>query len=139
VQGLLPGSVQIWSGYIVRTAPGWILYSRGVVNKAKTQPFENYEGIFESDTWFGPQFTQIRILRPNSPIEFHMRYPFMQVQPLLRQCYREHSFEVLEATDLDEGDWRRFETTIKPNTDKMRRLGHHAVEVRKRLRSEPPS
>jgi hypothetical protein len=139
VQGMLPGVVQIWSGYFARTAPGWALLSRGVVNKLKTQPYENFEGIVQTDSWFGPLFTNIRLIRTNSPIEFHARYPLFQVQPLMRECYLEPSFKVLEATDLDAADWQRFEATIKPNTDQMRRLGHYAVDMRKKFRSPSSS
>src|SRR5579862_7198598 len=31
-QGILPGTVQIWSGYLARTAPRWALLSRGTAN-----------------------------------------------------------------------------------------------------------
>jgi len=136
VQGMLPGVVQIWSGYLARTAPGWALLSRGAANIPKTQTFENFEGIVETDTWFGPLFTNIRLMRTNSPVEFHRRRPLFQVQPLLRECYREPSFEMLEGGDLDADDWRRFEATIKPNTEQMRSLGHYAVDTRKRLRAQ---
>jgi hypothetical protein len=136
VQGMLPGVVQIWSGYFARTAPGWALLSRGIANKPKAQPYENFEGIVQTDSWFGPLFTNIRITRTNSPVEFHMRYPLFQVQPLMRECYAEPSFTVLEATDLKKEDWRRFEATIQPNTDQMRPLGRYAVDTRKRLRNQ---
>jgi len=136
VQGKLPGVVQIWSGYLARTAPRWALLSRGTANIPKTQGFENFEGIVETDTWFGPLFTNVRLLRINSPVEFHMRYPLFQVQPLLRQCYAEPSFAVHDANDLSPEHWRRFEATIRPNTDQMRSLGHYAVDTRKRLRSQ---
>jgi hypothetical protein len=136
VQGSHPGTVQIWSGYLARTAPGWALLSRRTANLQRTQPFENFEGIFETETWFGPLFTNIRLLRTNSPIEFHMRRPLFQVQPVMRACYRDPSYEVLGSGDLDAEDWRRFEATILPNTDRMRRPGHYAVETRKRLRGE---
>jgi hypothetical protein len=136
VQGMLPGVVQIWSGYLARTAPGWGLLLRGAANIPKTQGYDNFEGIVETDTWFGPLFTNIRLTRTNSPVEFHMRKPLFQAQPLLRQCYWEPSFEVLQSADLDAEDWRRFEATINPNTDQMRALGHYAVDTRKRLRSE---
>jgi Family of unknown function (DUF6065) len=135
-QGKLPGVVQIWSGYLARTAPGWALLSRGAANVPRTQGYENFEGIIESDTWFGPLFTNVRLTRTNSPVEFHMRYPFFQVQPLLRECYQEPSFEVLEPADLGAEDWERFAATIKPNTDQMRSLGHYAVDTRKRLRGD---
>jgi len=133
-QGKLPGVVQIWSGYLARTAPGWALLSRGPANIPKTQGYESYEGIVETDTWFGPLFTNVRLLRINSPVEFHMRYPMFQVQPLLRRCYREPSFEVREAAELDAEQWQRFAATMRPNTDQMRALGHYAVDTRRRLR-----
>ena len=135
-QGKLPGVVQIWSGYLARTVPGWALLSRGVANLPRTQSYENYEGIVETDTWFGPLFTNIRLLRINSPVDFHIRRPLFQVQPLMRQCYREPAFEILEATDLAPEDWQRFAATIVPNTDHMRALGHYAVDTRRRLRSQ---
>ena len=135
-QGLLPGVVQVWSGYLARTAPGWALLSRGTANISNTQGYENYEGILETDTWFGPLFTSIRLTRSNAPVEFHVRYPLFQVQPLLRQSYADPGYEVLGSTDLKPEDWQRFEATMRPNTDQSRRLGHYAVDTRKRLRGK---
>ena len=130
-----PGVVQIWSGYLARTAPGWSLLSRGPANIPRTQGYEHYEGIIESDCWFGPLFTNIRLTRTNSPVEFHVRYPLFQVQPLLRQCYGEPSFEVVGSmSELSADDWRAFETTMRPNTDQMRMLGHYAADTRRRKR-----
>ena len=123
-----PGVVQIWSGYLARTAPGWSLLSRGPANIPRTQGYEHYEGIIESETWFGPLFTNVRLTRTNSPVEFHVRYPLFQVQPLLRQCYDEPSFEIVGLSELSADDWHSFEATMKPNTDQMRMLGHYAVE-----------
>jgi hypothetical protein len=136
VQGMLPGVVQIWSGFLARTAPGWALLSRGTANIPRTQGYENYEGIVETDTWFGPLFTNLRLTRTNSPVEFHRRRPLFQVQPLLRACYREPAFNVMEAADIDANDWRCFEATITPNTEQMRTLGHYAVHTRRRLRRQ---
>ena len=101
--------------------------------------FQRFEGIIETDTWFGPLFTNLRLTRSNSPVEFHRRRPLFQVQPLWRQSYTEPGFKVLEAANLDDEDWQRFATTIEPNTVQMRRLGHYAVDTRKRLRSNSPS
>lgn len=135
-QGLMPGSVQIWSGLLARTAPRWALLSRTVINRPKTQSYENLEGIFESDTWFGPLFTNVRLTKTDSPVAFHMRHPLFQVQPLLCECYRHPPFEVLEAADLTTDDWQRFSDTVKPNTDLMRSLGHNAAATRRRFRQE---
>ena len=138
-QGLLPGVVQIWSGYLARTAPGWALLSRGTANVPKTQGYENYEGIIETDSWFGPLFTNIRLTRSNAPVEFHRRYPLFQVQPLRRECYAEPSFAVRDSADMNSEDWQRFAATMEPNTVQMRRLGHYAVDTRKRLRGQSSS
>jgi hypothetical protein len=129
-----PGVVQIWSGYLARTAPGWALLLRGPANIPKTQGYDHFEGIVEADTWFGPLFTNIRLTRTNAPVEFHVRYPLFQVQPLRREAYRDPSFAVLGFDDLDAGDWARFAATMQPNTDQMRTLGHYAVDTRRRLR-----
>ncbi len=129
-----PGVVQIWTGYLARTAPHWALLSRGPANIPRTQGYEHFEGIVEADSWFGPLFTNLRLTRTNSPVEFHIRYPLIQVQPLLRQCYDNPSFRVLGLADLDASDWQHFEATMKPNTNQMRTLGHYAVDTRKRLR-----
>jgi hypothetical protein len=135
-QGKLPGTVQVWSGYLARTAPRWALLSRGVANRPRTQSYENFEGIFETDTWFGPLFTNVRLLRTNSPVEFHVNSPLFQVQPLLRECYASPSFRVLESAALGPDDWQRFAKTMTPNTDMTRAPGHYAVDTRRRLRGE---
>jgi hypothetical protein len=133
-QGLMPGVVQIWSGYLAKTAPGWSLLSRGTANVSMVQAYQNYEGIIETDSWFGPLFTNIRITRTNAPIEFHVRYPLFQVQPVRRESYVDPAFVVSDATDLEPEDWQRYAETMKPNTVQMRRLGHYAVDTRKRQR-----
>jgi len=129
-----PGVLQIWSGYFVRTAPGWALLSRGPANIPRNQGYEYSEGIIEPETWFGPLFTNIRLTRTNSPVEFHMRYPLFQVQPLVRQCYSEVAFDVIGLSELSVADWESFDATVKPNTDQMRMMGHYAIEVRRQTR-----
>ena len=103
--------MQIWSGYLARTAPGWALLSRGPANIPRTQGYEHFEGIIESETWFGPLFTNIRLTRTNSPVEFHVRYPLFQVQPLLRECYSGVAFEVVSLNEMSAADWQNFEAT----------------------------
>ena len=82
-----PGVVQIWSGLIARTIPEWSLLVRSPVNLARSQGYENYEGIIETDRWFGPLFTNVRLTRTYVPVEFNEEYPFIQVQPVPRSAY----------------------------------------------------
>ena len=60
--------VQIWSGLVARTAPGWSLLVRGPANLPRNLAYEVYEGIVETDRWFGPLFTNIRFTRTNVPV-----------------------------------------------------------------------
>jgi hypothetical protein len=131
-----PGVVQIWSGYFARTSPGWSLLSRGAANIPVPQPYRNLEGIIETDTWFGPLFTNVRLTRTNAPVHFNKRYPLFQVQPVQRQSYHKPSFAVRSIADFEASDWDRFAKTIGPNTDPARRQGHYAVAARKREQSE---
>ena len=132
VQGLMPGTVQVWSGYFVRTAPGWSLLSRRPANVQRPQPYDNFEGILEADTWFGPLFTNIQLKRIGSPVEFHATKPLFQVQPIWRPAYRAPSFAVREASEWSADEWRAFEATIRRNTNDFRRKGHYAAGTRRR-------
>jgi hypothetical protein len=131
-----PGVLQIWSGCFVRTSPGWTVLSLAPANIPRNQGYDRYEGIIEPESWFGPLFTNIRLTRTNSPVEFHVRYPLFQVQPLLCQCYNEVSFEVIGLSELSVADWQSFEGTVKPNTDQMRMMGHYAADVRRQNRKK---
>ena len=135
-QGKLPGVVQIWSGYLASTLPGWALLSRGPANLQSTQPYVHFEGIFESDDWLGPLFTSVQLKQINSPIEFHVHRPLLQLQPIRHESYQKPSFEVLEATALGPKEWRRFEASMVPNTDMLRKPGHYAAAIRRRQRGE---
>jgi hypothetical protein len=52
--------VQIWSGLIARTAPGWSLLIRPPANLPRLPGLDAYEGLVETDRWFGPLFTNHR-------------------------------------------------------------------------------
>ena len=131
-----PGVVQVWSGLMARTAPGWSLLVRQPVNLARSQGYESYEGIIETDRWFGPLFSNIRLTRTNVPVEFDEEYPFLQVQPVYRAAYGSmlDGFDVVP--DMDQWkpeDWKAFEgTVVRPNTDPHRMRGQYAVDSRRR-------
>ena len=64
--------------------PDWSLLVRPPANLARSQGYEHYEGIIETDRWFGPLFINVRLTRTNAPIEFDADFPFLQVQPIHR-------------------------------------------------------
>ena len=77
-----PGALQIWTGLMVRTRPGWHLMLRAPVNLDSAGGIGIFEGIVENDSWFGPLFTNLRFTRSHTPVTLSANYPLIQVQPI---------------------------------------------------------
>jgi hypothetical protein len=138
-RSFFPGVIQIWSGLFVKTAPGWSLLVRPPVNLPRSQTFECYEGILESDRWFGPLFINLRLTATDRPIEINHKKPLFQVQPLLRETYSEKQLRSSRVVDelslMSPDDWHGYrETVVKPNRNHYRPIGAYAASVRKRGR-----
>jgi hypothetical protein len=130
------GGLQIWTGCIARTAPGWSLLVRPVANLARTFGYEMLEGIIETDHWFGPLFNNVRINKTDTPIEFRDDIPFLQLQPVQKDVYRGDLLQRMRINaslaDLNRDDWDSFHrTVVKPNIAQDRRPGQYAVSIRK--------
>lgn len=129
------GGVQIWSGLLVKTRPGWSLNVRAPVNLPPIPGLAAWEGIVETDVWFGPLFNNFRILRTNEPVVFRAGIPFMQVQPIPQIAYRDdnlNDFTCSTAADVSNDDWNKLGELLLPNPDREARQGKYAVTVRKR-------
>jgi hypothetical protein len=135
-RSFFPGIVQIWSGLFVKSAPGWSLLVRPPVNLPRSQTFECYEGIIETDRWFGPLFVNLRLTATDRPIEINHKKPLFQVQPLIRQTYADTSFRVVDnLTSLSQAEWNGYRATVvQPNRGHYRQTGQYAASVRKRGR-----
>ncbi len=83
------GIVQIWTGLMVRTAPEWSVLVRPPANLPASGGYSLYEGIVETDWWFGPLFTNVRLTRTHKPVHLRADFPLLQVQPLPREAYAE--------------------------------------------------
>jgi hypothetical protein len=136
-----PGVLQIWTGFIARTAPDWSVLIRPPANLARSQGYDWYEGIVETDRWFGPLFTNVRLTRTNAPVEFDAEYPFLQVQPVHRSVYDDalDTFEVIhDLAAFEPADWDAFNrTVVRPNVDPHRQRGQYAMDTRKRRKRKP--
>ncbi|MBL8665639.1 MAG: hypothetical protein JNM29_22580 [Candidatus Odyssella sp.] len=137
--GTKPANVQLWSGLIARTVPGWSLLVRPPANLPRSRGYDLYEGIIETDRWFGPLLTNLRLARTDSPVEIRRDYPLLQVQPIPREVYANETlnrFEIVEKlADFTAADWQRYrETVVGPNVDPHRRRGAYAVKARRRAK-----
>lgn len=130
-----PGQLQIWTGCIAKTAPGWNLLVRGVANLSHSQSYQMLEGIIETDHWFGPLFDNARILKTDVPIDFRSDVPFLQVQPVRKETYSDklmQNYAVRDITAFGAAEWDSFRrTVVEPNTVPDRKPGRYAVSVRK--------
>ncbi len=133
-----PGTVQIWSGMAVRTAPGWSLHVRAPSNLPMPGGFVAYEGIVETDRWFGPLFTNIRLTRTGTPVTFRADMPLMQVQALPRAILGETLQNNVprpgDIETLGPAEWRDLAAALSP----AEFPGRYATAVRKRARSGCP-
>lgn len=136
-----PGLVQLWSGIVARTRPGWSVLLRAPANLPRKPGFELYEGIVETDRWFGPLFGALRLTRTDEPIHFSSEYPLFQVQPIPREVYAEatlNDYEIVpELTQLSGDDWADYhDTVVRPNSQEVRQRGQYAARTRKRRKIE---
>jgi hypothetical protein len=134
--GAEPGMVQIWSGLFAKTEPGWSLLVRAPANLPKSNNYEHYEGVIETDKWFGPLFTNIRLTKTDIPIAFNVGYPLMQVQPLQQSTYSEQVLESVDRVDgiaqFTQDDWENYRETItKPGRGYEREKGFYAKKIRR--------
>ena len=139
-----PGAVQIWSGLLARTAPDWSLLVRAPANLPLPGGYVMYEGIVETDRWFGPLFTNIRLTRTDVPVRLRADFPLFQAQPLPRAVYDEAVMSAMSVVsgpmDLDATDWAAYHrTVIAPNEDPGRPFGQFAVSARRRRKACPYS
>lgn len=136
-----PGLLQLWSGLVVRTAPDWSTLVRPCANLPRPVGYEIYEGIIETDRWFGPLITNLRLTRTNVPIEFSIDFPLFQAQPLPREALDEQALNGHEIVpgldDFRPEDWDDFyDTVVRPNAMEHRPRGMYAAAARKRRKGE---
>src|SRR3954466_6286313 len=131
-----PGIVQLWTGLFVQSREDWSILIRPPANLPRSLAFDLYEGIVESDRWFGPLFTNLRLIKTDVPIHFSSETPLLQVQPLQRSTYADevsNRFAVVRSMEeFPAHAWSRYEENIvKPNLEPQRPVGAYAAEVRR--------
>jgi hypothetical protein len=138
-----PGNLQMWTGLMARTAEDWSVLIRPPANLPAPSGYTLYEGIVETDRWFGPLITNLRFTQTNKVVHLKTDFPLLQVQPLPRQAYAEQTLSaasiVPNMTDMSADDWNAYNDTIaKPCEDPARPFGAYAVAVRKRRQGGCP-
>jgi hypothetical protein len=128
---------------MIESAENWSVLVRPPANLPRNLAFDQYEGIIETDRWFGPLFTNIRLIKTDVPIHFSTEIPLAQVQPLHRGAYADEVSNefglVANPAGFSDRAWSHYEQTIvKPNLDPQRPVAAYATSVRRRRKSACP-
>lgn len=135
-----PGHVQVWSGFVARTRPGWSLLVRPVPNFPRHAHYEVFEGTVETDNWFGPLFTHLRLKKTDAPIEFRAGLPLFHVQPIERRLYASPMLDDIDVTDMPQwsgAEWDGFrDAVVMPGESAATRSGRQTDGPRRRRRHQ---
>lgn len=143
----LPGLVQIWTGLLCSTAPGWSVLVRPPSNMRGSFLYSAYEGIVETDRYQPcPLFMNIQLVATDVDIVLPKTVPLLQVQPLRRETYDEtaHISEEVDGLEtrvdgspaLTPQEWQAYRRTIRVETESLpAEAGHYAADTRKRDKS----
>lgn len=129
------GGVQIWTGLLARTRPGWSLNVRMPVNLPGIPGLTSWEGLVEADHWFGPLFNNFRITRTDFPVRLRAHVPFLQVQPVPQIAYQDdilNNVPVRTPEEMTDEDWTDFSHVLMPDEAHEANQGTYAVRLRKR-------
>jgi hypothetical protein len=131
-----PGTLQLWTGLIAQTAPDWHLLVRSPANLPPIGGVCLFEGIVETDRWFGPLFTNMRFTRSHMPVRLRADYPLVQAQPVARHSYGNETLDRMEVTpspsELTNEHWDAYHASIvEPNSRPNRSFGAYATAARK--------
>ncbi|HLZ69106.1 MAG TPA: DUF6065 family protein [Dehalococcoidia bacterium] len=138
-----PGIVMVSTGVLAKTRPGWSLLVRRPANLPQDPGFEVLEGIIETDWWFGPVASNLRLRKTDTPICFRRAQPLYQLQPLPKAAYAEENLgsgSVCEGfAALSEADWSAYTRSILPRNTPGARPGWYRSEVHRRQRAGCPA
>lgn len=136
VRGTEHDGLQIWTGAMIATSPGVAALLRRPANLDWRTDYTGWEGVVETDQWFGPLFLNIRLRRMGEPIVFRRTEPFIQVQPIPSAILKQAASAPMDVAEglqaLSEKDWAAYGDTVVRRMQTRKRLGDYAVESRKR-------
>ena len=130
--------LQVWTGTFTRTKPGIATYIKGPTNYDNGQGYSVLEGVIQTEWWFGPLFTNLRIHRQGKPIVFRADRPFLQLQPFSNALMEEFDASNPEVhvglPALGQDEWQSYADTVVRRIETRTRMGDYAVEARQRLK-----
>ena len=130
------GKIRRDSPQLRHSDSGIATHVRGPANYSYSRDYEVLEGVIETEHWFGPLFTNIRLHKRNKPIIVRADKPLLQVQPFSMTLYKEHEDKSSHSTGfglsaLTEASWKKYANTVVRRMKTRESLGDYAKESRK--------
>lgn len=82
-----PHNVEIITGTVARTSPGWCLLARGVPNWPHANDHQVLEGLVETDWYRSTIPTIIRLTTAGKIVRFYRNLPLMLLEPVHRTTF----------------------------------------------------
>ncbi|MEU7793511.1 DUF6065 family protein [Micromonospora tulbaghiae] len=79
-----PHTIEMVTGVVARTSPGWCLLARGVPNWPAQRGLQLYEGVVETDWYTSFLPTILRLTEPGHVVRLYRNIPLMCLQPVHR-------------------------------------------------------
>jgi len=140
------GAVQVWSGLLVSSSPGWCINVRGVPNQFQSSRFRHYEGIVDTAAMPAcPLFANLQLMTTGEAVPFPKEEPLFTVQPLQgSSCGGDAHEQQLKAPAAHAGgavqpmsdeDWRQFRAAIRvDDASETHRMGDYGAQARRAAR-----
>jgi hypothetical protein len=109
--------VQIWTGIIFETPPGWCLHIRSPINFERTD-FAIMEAVLETDWMQYDIWMNVIINEKNKPIAIRKDVPIAQIIPVRRESFK--------------GDWKINRNKINRDTPDAERVFEYWLNYNKK-------
>jgi len=116
-----PNVLQLWTGLIFKTPPGWCLHIKSPINY-QSQPFHVMDGVLETDWMQYDIWMNLVFDRINEPVSFRrdQSNPIAQLIPMQRETYSsDWKLEVSEANRETQESNEVFEYWMRYNERKF--------------------
>ncbi len=128
--------LQLWTGLFAKTRPEIASYIKAPTNFENGQAYSVMEGVIQTEWWFGPLFTNLKIHKRGKPIVFRADRPIIQLMPFSNAFHKEFEdskHEVHEGLDsLGPNEWQGYQDTVVRRMKTRTRMGDYSVEARQR-------
>jgi hypothetical protein len=111
-----PHTMEVLTGLVVRTPPGWVSVIRSVANWASPRPYTVLDGVVETDWYRNDVPTTIRLPQPGEA-RFHRHLPLAQLQVVPLASLRPHHANPDQPTGIGAWPadvWAEFVSTARP-------------------------